>query len=370
MALSKYDIEAERVRAPGTSHSLMIELVGSNKRVLDIGCDTGYLGEELSAFGNRVSGVEIDPVTAEEAAKHLERVVVADLEGDNPLSRFEAGSFDVVIFGDVLEHLRDPLPTLRAARPLLAPGGSIIISTPNVAHGDIRLGLLKGQFRYTKTGILDETHTRFFTRDSLVDFLRDGGFVLADLRRTHAPLFGTETGLQESDFPADIVATLRTDPEATTYQFVLRAVPDDASTVDAGLALRTDQLQRDLITARAEGAGLADQVRDLSTSLHQANTELAELRPQLGSAHTEREHLRHRVSELEAKLTEMDKQLRTLLGTPAMRAASIPRSAYRGLRRTARSVRDARRERLESRRVLDNSDGSDSQARDEASHTE
>jgi 2-polyprenyl-3-methyl-5-hydroxy-6-metoxy-1,4-benzoquinol methylase/FtsZ-binding cell division protein ZapB len=366
VALSKYDIEAERVRAPGTSHALMLELVGSNKRVLDVGCDTGYLGEELSSFGNRVSGVEIDPVTGAEAAKRLERVVVADLEGGDPLGQFEPGSFDVVIFGDVLEHLRDPLPTLRAARPLLAPGGSIIISTPNVAHGDIRLSLLSGQFRYTKTGILDETHTRFFTRESLITLLRDGGFVLADLRRTQAPLFGTETGLQEEDFPAEVVAMLRKDPEATTYQFVLRAVPDNAATIDASLVLRTDQLQRDLIAARAEGAELADRVRQLSTDLHEANTELAQAAEQRAA----NEQLGQTVTELSAEIARRDEQIRALLGAPTMRMARIPRGVYRRLRAKARSVRENQVKRLDSLPVHSDPDGSNSETRDDASHTE
>src|SRR4051794_7522872 len=208
MALSKYDIELNLAENAGTSHALMVELVGSNKRVLDVGCDTGYVGEQLTALGNRVSGVECNSVSAAVAADRLEKVVVADVETTDLVAEFGPGSFDVVVYGDVLEHLRDPLPVLRQARRLLAPGGSVVISIPNIAHGDIRLALLAGRFTYTKLGILDETHTRFFTRDSLVSFLADAGLVLIDLRRTLAPLFSTEQQLVREDFQPELIAQL------------------------------------------------------------------------------------------------------------------------------------------------------------------
>ncbi|MCU1656033.1 MAG: Methyltransferase family protein, partial [Pseudonocardiales bacterium] len=246
MELSKYDIGIDQATVPGTSHALMLELVGSNKRVLDVGCDTGYLGRVMTTMGNRVSGVEINPVAAEEAGRHLERVVVQDLESGDLVGEFGRDSFDVVVFGDVLEHLRDPIPILRQARPILAPGGYVVISTPNIAHGDVRLALLSGRFDYTKVGLLDDTHLRFFTRDSLVKLLHDAGFVLADLRRSVAPMFSTELGVREEDFDPGLVASLREDVEASTYQFVLRAVPDDATSLQSSQALRLDDLSAEL----------------------------------------------------------------------------------------------------------------------------
>src|SRR4051794_1466234 len=132
MVLSKYDIELDLEANPETSHAFIVDMVGSNKRVLDVGCDTGYLGESLMALGCRVWGVEVNPETARVAAEKLERVVVGDLESLDLPAEFGEGAFDVVVFGDVLEHLRDPLPVLRQARRLLAPGGSVVISTPNI----------------------------------------------------------------------------------------------------------------------------------------------------------------------------------------------------------------------------------------------
>lgn len=274
MALSKYDIHLDLEQKQGTSHALLVELVGANKRVLDVGCDTGYLGEALGAFGNETAGFEVNEETAAEARKRLTRVEVGDLESTDLVAVFGPGSFDVVVFGDVLEHLRDPLPVLRQARHLLAPGGSVVISTPNVAHGDVRLALLSGRFDYNQLGILDVTHTRFFTRQSLVDFLHDAGFVLADLRRTRAALFSTEIKVEQGDYDPALVEQLQADDEATTYQFVARAVPDDATSLASQQALELDSMRGELLLAtrseaelRAEHDGLVQRVTELEARL-------------------------------------------------------------------------------------------------------
>jgi len=288
--LSKYDIKLDLERSPGTSHAFLVDMVGANKAVLDVGCDTGYLGEALGASGNTTSGFEINEETAQAARQHLTRVEVGDLESVDLVSLFGPASFDVVVFGDVLEHLRDPLPTLRQSRRLLAPGGSVLISTPNVAHGDVRLALLQGNFRYNKLGILDETHTRFFTRESLVEFLRDAGFVLVDLRRTHAPLFGTEIGVEEKDFEPALVERLRADPDATTYQLVVRAVPDDQTQVTSAQALRVDALTAELeqsrhrlLTSRDHAIGAEAEAGQLRSQKAQIAAELAHCRAELES---------------------------------------------------------------------------------------
>jgi O-antigen biosynthesis protein len=287
MAESKYDIEVDLTESR-TSHAKIVELVGSNKRVLDVGCSTGYLAETLQAFGNTVSGVEYQPAAAAQARPHLAELVVGDLETLDLVAELGEGRFDVVVYGDVLEHLRDPLPALRQARRLLAPGGSVVISVPNIAHGDVRLALLKGRFEYRKLGLLDETHTRFFTRDSLESFVRDAGFAPVDIRRTTADLFSTEIGVCAQDYDPAVIDQIRRDPEATTYQFVLRAVRDDAHYVNTELAeriehqahriatleLEAERLRAALAAATAERAGSVEQAAALARELAAQRAEL------------------------------------------------------------------------------------------------
>ena len=153
---------------------------------------------------------------------------------------FGGRRFDVVVFADVLEHLRDPLPVLRRAATLLAPGGAVLVSVPNIAHGDLRLNLLRGRFDYTPTGLLDDTHTRFFTRETLLDFVNAGGFAATQLRRTRQPMFQTEVGLRREDFAPGLVAEIETDPEALTYQFVARLVPLEAAPHSDGTCARPE----------------------------------------------------------------------------------------------------------------------------------
>jgi len=208
-----------------TSHGLVLELVGTGKRVLDVGCATGYLAKALGDRDNQVSGVEIDPDAANEARPYLERLVVGDLEQMDLGAELAGETFDVVVFADVLEHLRDPVSTLRQAKALLRENGFVVLSIPNVAHGSVRLALLEGQFEYRSLGLLDDTHVRFFTRASLEDLLTEAGFVAVHVRRTTASPFQTEIPVSPSDFPDDVIAKVAADPDSTTYQFVLTAVP-------------------------------------------------------------------------------------------------------------------------------------------------
>jgi SAM-dependent methyltransferase len=156
------------------AHAMLLEAVGSGNRVLDVGCSSGYLARPLAARGNTIVGIELDPDAARAAEEFCEQVLVGDVETmELPL---EPGSFDVVLGGDVIEHLRNPAAALERLRPLLRPGGRVVVSTPNVANWAIRLSLLGGRFRYTDRGILDRSHTYLFTRATLAETLERAGY--------------------------------------------------------------------------------------------------------------------------------------------------------------------------------------------------
>ena len=271
MSATRYDIDVD-LGAEGTSHRYMVEMVGSNKNVLDVGCATGYLANTLKAFGNTVTGLECDPEAAERARQFADKVIVADLDHIDLTEALAGETFDVIVFGDVLEHLRDPLPPLRQARSLLAPGGYIVISIPNVAHGDVRMSLLLGRFTYRNLGLLDTTHLRFFTRQNLRELLEDAGLVAVEVRPTKAPLFGTELGVRPDEVDPAVVELILSDPDALVYQFVCTAVPKNATTLaHAALLGQRSHSERqqaelasahgDLDVARVRMAELAEVVR-------------------------------------------------------------------------------------------------------------
>jgi SAM-dependent methyltransferase len=145
------------------------------RRVLDVGCGAGYLGRLLKERGHHVSGVELVPEAAAEAGRCLDEVVIADVEAGLP---FDPGTFDAVIFADLLEHLVDPWRVLREAAALLTPGGVVVASVPNVQNLDVLRRLLRGRWDYRERGILDRGHLRFFTLETIRELFTTAGLTI------------------------------------------------------------------------------------------------------------------------------------------------------------------------------------------------
>lgn len=274
----------------GSSHGIMLDLVGHGRDVLDVGCAGGDLARALRLRGCRVTGIEYDPVAAEAARPDLEHLVIGDLETMDLAEALGDRRFDAVVLGDVLEHLRDPAAVLRQVPGVLRPGGSVVVSIPNVAHASVRLSLLNGDFTYRSTGLLDETHLRFFTRESVMQLLEQAGLVAVDVRRTVLGPFDGEIPLSPEDVPPDVLDRVMQDPEAITYQFVLEAVVDDAegrvrsrtaaaardrAAADEAQA-QIGELQHALNTLRDEHAGALDRLAETAGELARIQEALAD----------------------------------------------------------------------------------------------
>jgi hypothetical protein len=152
----------------------------------------------------------------------------------------------------------------------LARGGSVVISVPNIAHGAARLALLKGRWEYRQLGLLDTTHLRFFTLASVREMLREAGLAAVEVRRTIADIFETELAVKPEDYDPELIDELRADPEATTYQFVVRAVADDADHAVQELQGREEE-QR--LTIRERDAT----IRELEATIAELKAEVARL---------------------------------------------------------------------------------------------
>jgi 2-polyprenyl-3-methyl-5-hydroxy-6-metoxy-1,4-benzoquinol methylase len=92
--------------------------------------------------------------------------------------------FDYIIFADVLEHLYHPGKVLRNMRGYLKPGGRILCSIPNMLHASVMIPLLQGDFSYQDAGILDKTHIRFFTLQSVYQLMAQSGYRVESVRGT------------------------------------------------------------------------------------------------------------------------------------------------------------------------------------------
>jgi 2-polyprenyl-3-methyl-5-hydroxy-6-metoxy-1,4-benzoquinol methylase len=148
----------------------------SGARVLDVGCGSGVLGERMRARGCTVWGIDAADDVAEPAGRRLDRFISADVSDRGRVGELLGEEpFDVIVLADVLEHLPDPIGTLRSYLRFLAPDGKVLVSVPNVAVWNVRLALLFGRFEYTATGTLDRTHLRFFTLANLTRALTEAG---------------------------------------------------------------------------------------------------------------------------------------------------------------------------------------------------
>jgi 2-polyprenyl-3-methyl-5-hydroxy-6-metoxy-1,4-benzoquinol methylase len=144
--------------------------------ILDVGCWNGTLGRALASTRDLiVDGIERNSDQAEHARRAGYRTVhLLDLNRDT--IRAAGDRYDFILFGDVLEHLLDPSEVLRASRDLIAPGGKVMVSLPNIAFLTSRLNLLLGRWNYAEYGIMDRTHLKFFTRRTMIQMLQEAGY--------------------------------------------------------------------------------------------------------------------------------------------------------------------------------------------------
>jgi 2-polyprenyl-3-methyl-5-hydroxy-6-metoxy-1,4-benzoquinol methylase len=147
------------------THEIVLGLIPDGSTVLDVGSSTGYLGASLAQRNCRIWGLDRDPAAVASLPACYEAAAVCDLDDLQELP-WPGRNFDVVLAADVLEHLREPAEVLRTLRGAMKPNGLCVVSLPNVAHVSVRFMLLQGHFRYSETGLLDESHLRFFTFES------------------------------------------------------------------------------------------------------------------------------------------------------------------------------------------------------------
>jgi len=304
---TRYDAQID-LDQDNNTHTCLVRWVGTDQRVLELGASSGYMTAVLKDRGNLVTAVEIDEAAVPALRRVADDVVVTDLNVPGALEGIE-GPFDVVLAGDVLEHLLDGEGVLRSAVQLLKPDGRVVLSVPNVAHIDLRLALLQGRFEYHPTGLLDDTHVRFFTHDSLVTMIHDAGLEITDIERIIVKAFHSELGVEAASFPPDVVDAAYASPEAETYQFVVRATPDRGTkaarrrserVIESARAAAAERQQRD--RSAAAGPSLAEQLDAARQFLVTAEGDRDEARAQLVSAI-------ERIDELESEATGLRREL-------------------------------------------------------------
>jgi 2-polyprenyl-3-methyl-5-hydroxy-6-metoxy-1,4-benzoquinol methylase len=212
---SRYEIQSNGDRF--SRNHIFIEEARKYRTILECGCSTGFISKHLAAGGSRVVGIEIDAEAAEQARKFCARVLPVDLNHHDWTGAVDE-RFDLVTFGDVLEHLLHPEAVLRDTQRVLAPGGRVLISLPNIAYWTMRAKLLLGRFEYESMGLLDYTHLRFFSVQTARKMIAQAGYRIL---RFHPVMGGRFT----SHFRPMCQALTNLFPNAMAFQMLFLVEP-------------------------------------------------------------------------------------------------------------------------------------------------
>lgn len=153
----------------------VVEWIGKNKEVLELACHTGDLSKWLHKNGCKITGVDINSEALKVASPFLEKTIDIDIENELFWSEIKDKKYDCITCMHILEHLVDPWLALEKLKSHLKPNGYIIIALPNINNAMTRFQIFFGSFNYTKTGVLDQTHLRFFNQKTAVELIHKAG---------------------------------------------------------------------------------------------------------------------------------------------------------------------------------------------------
>jgi len=214
----------------------LMEICPKANSVIEFGCGEGqfldvYKSNNLAAT---CVGFELSEAAAGVAETRLDKVLKGNAE-QLSLSTFgyEKQSFDLFIYGDVIEHFVDPWATLKAHMDYLKPGGHICACIPNISNWTIIFSLLHGEFEYQNSGLLDRTHLRFFTKKSITEMVQDLDLEVEILASRNFQIIDTDKALVELakffDEPVEAISPERIE-DWSTFQYLLKARKPMAAT--------------------------------------------------------------------------------------------------------------------------------------------
>jgi 2-polyprenyl-3-methyl-5-hydroxy-6-metoxy-1,4-benzoquinol methylase len=299
--------------------TLALRHIAPGKTVLELGPATGRVTRVLSERGCRVVAVEQDGTMAPNLERYCSRVIVGDVERLSLEEVFGKQRFDVILAGDFFEHLAHPLELLRELKRYLSEAGYVVASIPNVAHGSVRLSLLQGKFEYQDVGILDRTHLRFFTLESILHLFTDAGFAIIDVQRVRQDPFkepySDRLPLDHTELSPELKRLIEEDPDAATVQFVVKASPVNSSAAQLHTLLI---LQAQIQEKEKTVLNLEKILTDLRNAIEERDHTLSSLKDQIQTLQNRIESFRQQADgalrERESVIRELEASNEKLIG--------------------------------------------------------
>ncbi len=227
----KYDFGLDLTS--NNSLKLINDRIAADSVILEFGPANGRLTKYLKNNKNcEIDIVEINPISGKIAAKYSRRALIGNEDGNIEnyewLEVFKDEKYDYILFADVLEHLKNPEEVLDKCRKLLKKTGAILFSVPNVANNNIILSLLKDEFQYTSTGLLDDTHIHFFAYNSINKLIKKLGFFISYIDGTRGNVGETEINVNYDEFYEYNTDIIKNHKLGEIYQYVYELRLNDA----------------------------------------------------------------------------------------------------------------------------------------------
>lgn len=228
-ALAQPPLMAQTPAHSVVNRDLLALMPTTARRVVEVGCMHGALAGEFRRLNPAVhfTGIDIDPAYAAVAAAACDRALPGDIECFDTSALDALFPSDCWVFGDCLEHLRDPWRIVREVRQRIAADGCLVACVPNAQHWSVQMRLATGQFRYQDSGLMDRTHVRWFTRVTLIELFTQAGWRIDAALARRLPQAAPPAlmdGIRAIALAGGADAQQAAE-DATVFQYLFRVVP-------------------------------------------------------------------------------------------------------------------------------------------------
>lgn len=199
------------------------------QRIIEIGCSSGAIAREFKKVNPNCHyhGIDVVDDYVDLAKRYCDEVGVMDIESASDDFYAAQADCDCWLFGDVLEHLKDPWTVLKKVRRVMPAHGQVLACIPNVQHWSMTALVAVGEFRYVDSGLMDKTHLRWFSRKTMLTLFESSGLRIVEMYPRFAPVIPNK---KLEQIIADLATLQGADPQqaikdSQALQYVIKAIP-------------------------------------------------------------------------------------------------------------------------------------------------